>query len=293
MNLQSLFNTPVLEQSQFSAAYEGHGSGLYRVRTEAETVVVRLAREQVDGPFWQGAAHLFSLDISEVFRLEALNAALDELTAIRVPRGLRKSIFDGRAALVMELLPGERLDTFRGQSAAMLEAFGAEMARLHSARFDYWGTFEGKIRHPAVIFHRNLAMTLRLLAHTFFVDDAAIMALLPDMTALALRLPPPENLTFIHLDIDPTQFLTDGERVTALVDTEAVVLGPRELDFLALEYVFGAAEAAAFAKGYAGVLPLPDLSAVRPLYRYLQRLMEVQGDDPIDEWMNQPEVFTP
>lgn len=291
MELQALFDKPVLEQRHFDAVYPGHGSDVYRVRTASETLVVRLARKQAEGPFWKGAAHLFSLDATDIVRLESLNAELNRHSDLRIPAVLRKGRLAERDALIMELLPGERLDSFIGQPEALLENFGANMARLHSARFNYWGMFDGKIQHSPAVFHRNLAMTLRMLAYQFYARDVAIMALLPEMTALALRLPTPERITFVHLDIDATQFLSEGGRITALVDTEALVIGPRELDFLALEYVFGVGEAAAFARGYAEVLPLPDLSGFRPVYRYLQRLMEVQGDAPIDEWMNQPEVF--
>ncbi len=293
MELQALFDEPVLEQRHFEAVYPGHGSGVYRVRTASETLVVRLARQQADGPFWKGAAHLFSLDATDIIRLQSLNAELNRHSDLRVPAVLRTGKLDECEALITELLPGERLDSFIGQPEALLENFGANMARLHRVSFDYWGMFDGKIQHSPAVFHRNLAMTLRMLAYQFYADDAAIMALLPEMTALALRLPTPERMTFVHLDIEATQFLSEGGRITALVDTEALVIGPRELDFLALEYVFGAREAAAFARGYAEVLPLPDLSAFRPLYRYLQRLMEVQGDDPIEAWMSQTEVFKP
>jgi len=39
------------------------------------------------------------------------------------------------------------------------------------------------------------------------------------------------------------------------------------------------------------VLPLPDLSRVRAPYRFLYRLLEVQGSVPLDAWMSWPELF--
>jgi len=49
--------------------------------------------------------------------------------------------------------------------------------------------------------------------------------------------------------------------------------------------------AAAVARGYRRVLPLPDLSRVRAPYRFLYRLLEVQGSVPLDAWMSWPELF--
>ena len=91
--------------------------------------------------------------------------------------------------------------------------------------------------------------------------------------------------------MDPTQFLYDGGKVTALVDTEAYGLGPRELDFVALEYCLEESTAQRMAEGYRSVLPLPDLAAVRTPYRFLYLLLAVQGHVGLEEWMARPRLF--
>jgi hypothetical protein len=93
------------------------------------------------------------------------------------------------------------------------------------------------------------------------------------------------------IDTDPTQYLADGQRLTALVDTEAYVVVPREMDFIALEYLLDPPGAAAVARGYNSIQPLPDLSAVRPVYRYLYRLLEAQGGAELEIWMAHPALF--
>lgn len=94
------------------------------------------------------------------------------------------------------------------------------------------------------------------------------------------------------LDVDATQFLTADDRITALIDTEAYVVAPRALDFIGYEYELDERGAAAFAAGYRTLLPLPDLATVRPVYRYLYRLLGVQGAVPLDEWLAWPTRFT-
>ncbi len=58
------------------------------------------------------------------------------------------------------------------------------------------------------------------------------------------------------------------------------------------EYELDRPRAAAFARGYRTILPLPDLRPVRPLYRYLLRLLETQGTVPLTIWFGWPAHFT-
>ncbi len=67
---------------------------------------------------------------------------------------------------------------------------------------------------------------------------------------------------------------------------------PPALDLIGYEYELDAPAAAAFAAGYRTIAPLPDLTAVRPVYRYLYRLLETQGAVPLDAWLAWPGVFS-
>ena len=104
-------------------------------------------------------------------------------------------------------------------------------------------------------------------------------------------LPAPKEATLILIDMDPTQFLADGIKITGLVDTEAYVVAPRELDFIGLEYVFTEKEANAFRKGYETIMPIPNLEQCRAPYRYLYRLLSVQGNVDLEEWLQHPSFF--
>ena len=133
--------------------------------------------------------------------------------------------------------------------------------------------------------------TLRMLVSRFFADDERMSGALGPICRAALALPAPERAALVMVDLDVCQFLSDGRRITAVVDTEGYVVGPRELDLIALEYLLDQAGAAAFARGYRTVLPLPDLAPVRTIYRYLYLLLEVQGQADFDEWMRWPSLF--
>lgn len=93
------------------------------------------------------------------------------------------------------------------------------------------------------------------------------------------------------IDIDPSQFLTDGSQLTGIVDTEAYVIAPRELDFIGLEYILDEQSAAEFRAGYESLLPIPNLTECRLPYRYFYRLLSVQGSVDIGQWMNAKVLF--
>ena len=292
IDLQRLFDEPILEQTYLDPGYSGHASDVWLVRTASGSAVARAFRwDEPGGPFWGGCNHLFGIDPSRVFDLEPLNAQLAEISPIPAPRVLRKGVLGSREWVVVEHMPGRVLETLRGQPAQMLEQLGYALARVHSRRFSDYGSPSGRVRYPLDGFFARLAETLRMLVSRFFPDDERITGVLEPICRTALALPAPASAALVMVDLDVCQFLSDGQRITAVVDTEGYVVGPRELDLIALEYLLDQAGAAAFARGYCTVMPLPDLRPVRAIYRYLYLLLEVQGQANFDEWMRWPYLF--
>ena len=293
MNLQSLFSTVIVEQTYLDPGYSGHASDVWRVQTTQEEVVVRALRlgEELAGPFWKGCYSLFGIDPKQIFDLEPINAALAHLCPIPIPQVLRKGLMDGRSYVVVEYMPGSPLNNFTSLPERTLEELGQALARIHTRPFSYYGHPTGRVRYALATFHTRLIETMRMLVNQFYQHDATIKEALPSICKMVSQLPPFEKGALILVDIDPTQFLTDGRHITALVDTEAYAIGPRELDFIGLEYILDQQGATALARGYSTILPLPDLSRVRPVYRYLYRLLEVQGSTELEAWMAQPLLF--
>lgn len=293
MNLQSLFSAPIVEQTYLDPGYSGHASDVWRVQTTREVVVVRSLREteELAGPFWKGCHSLFGLDPRRLFDLEPINAILAQLSSIPVPQVLRKGLVGGQPYAVVEYMPGSPLNDFSSLSGSALEALGQALARIHTCQFEYYGSLGGQVRSALSTFPARLIETMRMLVHQFYQQNAAIKEALSPTCEAVSELPSVEAGVPVLIDIDPTQFLTDGELFTALVDTEAYAIGPRELDFIGLEYILDQRGATALARGYNGVLPLPKLSQVRPVYRYLYRLLEVQGSVELDVWMRHPPLF--
>ncbi len=292
MDLQPLFDEPILAQEYLDPGYSGHASDVWRVRTASGVVVVRAYRwGGPGGPFWGGLHQLFGIDPSQVWDLDPLNARLTSLSPVPAPRVLRKGVLEGRQFVIVEHMPGGPLDDFKTQPDGLLEELGYTLARLHSHSSPYYGHPAGHVRHPVSSWGTRLAETMRTLVQTLDVYDQRVEDMLEPICLAAQQIVLTEPV-LVMPDIDPRQFLADGTRLTAIVDTEAYVVGPREIDLLALEYVLDQRTAAAFSRGYQAVQPLPDLEPVRTVYRYLLRLLEVQGAVDLDEWMNWPRFLS-
>lgn len=293
IGLQSLFPDPIVEAFAFPPAYSDHTNHVWRVRTARDLAVVRTPRAigALDSPFWWGCHDLFGIDPRRPEALAVVNAQLADLSPIPVPRVLRAGAVAGRTAIVVEHLPGARLANLNDLPPETIVALGGAIGRIHARRFDWWGAPAGAARQRLDAFHPRLAATLRGLVARFFAADAALAGALDAACALAARLPPPEDAALVMIDVDATQFLADGDRLTGLVDTDAYVVAPRALDLFGYEFELDQTRAAAFARGYRAVLPLPDLRPARPLYRYLYRLLETQGRVPLPIWQGWPAHF--
>ena len=93
-------------------------------------------------------------------------------------------------------------------------------------------------------------------------------------------------------DLRWDQFLRQQDKLSALVDLDAIVYGPRTLEFVLLEYLLDPSQAECFAAEYQNYQVIPDLTDVRLPYRLLLFSMNVLGETDLDEWLNHPHRFS-
>jgi hypothetical protein len=293
MDLQFLFQESIKEIHELSPGYEDHASDVWLVKTENQEVVVRSSRmkEEPNNDFWWGCKKLFGIDPRRAFELEYINNTLSDLTSIPVPRVINKGESDTREFVVVEKLKGKVVQSFINQPSSVLQSFGEGLAKIHKYKQNYVGNPSGKFGVSLEEFNQHLKETMAKLVSRFYNHDVEIKGRLVEMNELLNGLPIPEVSTFVLVDMDPTQFLSDGKRISGLVDTEAYVMAPRELDFVGLEYVLDEKSAMDFKIGYEKVMNLPDLTKCRTPYRYLYRLLSVQGSVSLEEWLNHEKLF--
>ncbi|MFD2446611.1 phosphotransferase [Bacillus sp. CGMCC 1.16607] len=287
MNLQTLFYDPILSVQELSPGYDDHASDVWLVKTSKEEVVVRTSRmiEEPDNDFWWGCKSFFGIDPRKVWELEDVNNILKPISSIPVPSVIHKGKIEQRELVVVEKLEGTVLTSLIEQPESVLESLGKGLASIHQFQANYVGNPSGTFQVPLEKFHEHLMIGMEEHVSKFY-QGTSIANKLPEMVEIIKQLPPIDYASFVLIDMDPTQFLTDSMEVTGIVDTEAYVLAPREFDFIGLEYLLDTRSAEAFKKGYESILPIPNLSEYRKPYRYLYRLLAVQGKVEIEKWLN-------
>ncbi|MCI0764326.1 aminoglycoside phosphotransferase family protein [Bacillus sp. TL12] len=290
--LQKLFNSPILSVDTLHPGYEDHASDVWLVKTETEEVIVRSSKMKTEpnNDFWWGCKHLFGIDPRNVHTLETIHTQLQQYTTLPIPTVLRKHRLE-REYVVVEKLNGQVLKSFIRQPESILYSLGKGLAQIHQYKANYIGNPSGTFQIPLYKFQQHITDVSKQLVGMFHSNNSKIHDSFEIFQSQLYALPAPKETTLILIDMDPTQFLTNGIEITGLVDTEAYVVAPRELDFIGLEYIFTEKEANAFRKGYETIMPIPNLEQYRAPYRYLYRLLSVQGNVDLEEWLQHPSFF--
>jgi aminoglycoside phosphotransferase (APT) family kinase protein len=293
-----IFRGPIEE---IEHASQGYANDTWIIGTEKRSYVVKATRTfpSPTRPFWDGMLTLFGMSIyHHIKHRRALAGFLRRHSPLTIPHALHidmsEKIFP-RPFIVYEKLPGEPANLDGAADSAGAAAFarqlGDHLGRLHTADFQFWGSYPSPPDFALKDWPLRLSGSLKALAHRWFSDQPEVLAALPGFVSQARRLPPPASAALVLPDLRPNQFLVSDGHLSALVDIESHVLGPRELDFIALEYMLTPQTLPAFMDGYTRHLPLPNMASVRPLYRYLYWLITALGMHSYAQWMNQPALF--
>ena len=286
-----VFPEKVLSARQLNVGYE-NANEIWDVRTERGPYIVKIPRAvagRPKHPFWYGLFKLFGLHVYvDIESLKPLADFIHERTPLRVPYVRRVDTTGEKIAkpyTIVERVRGEEAELTGVHAADIARGIGGHLGSLHQARFDYWGVFEGDPKLAHEEWPGRMADALGELAQRDIPDRAKVRARLPAMQRAAQALPVPEAFTLIFPDLRASQFLQRDGKLVALVDIDSIVIGPRELDLIAAEYMLPRELVTPFVEGYTKFLPLPKLAEVRELYRTLWFLVWVLGEDDYDKWM--------
>ncbi|HFK1456157.1 TPA: nitrate reductase [Bacillus cereus] len=291
--LQQLFTSTILSVQALHPGYEDHASDVFLVRTEDTEVIVRSSKmnEEPTNDFWWGCKKLFGINPRNVHHLEAVHTLLQKHTNLPIPTILEKHILNGREFVVVEKLVGNTVQSFIGQPDSILFSLGKGLAEIHAFQAKFIGNPSGTFQVLLEDFKSHILKVSKELVNRFYSDNTSIRNTFPTFESQLSFLPTPKEATLVLIDMDPTQFLSDGSTITGLVDTEAYAIAPRKFDFIGLEYVLTEKEAHAFKSGYETIMPIPQLEKCRQPYRYLYRLLSVQGSVELEKWLSHPAYF--
>ncbi|MCX4187270.1 phosphotransferase [Methylophaga sp. OBS4] len=245
-------------------------------------------QENVDeSPIWLVLNQLFDVYLpDDLGRFASIRNELDRHIDFELPEvvACSASTETSPAFILSRYLHGEMLDEAH-VSDKIIEQLARHVGKLHQQDFNHWGKVRRAAFH-ADLWPEKLLKTLVNLAHRQGIGEPWLGLAIAQIEQVQ-----PQTFSLIMPDLRWDQFLHRQGKITALVDLDAFVIGPREMELVLLEYLLDEQQAQLFSDIYQRYLDLPDLSNQRLSYRLLLFMMNVLGEIGIDKWMQAPVKF--
>lgn len=250
-------------------------------------VLKRLNHRALAQPFWSGMKQFFGVDIARnLAQMPQIAARFHPYCRLDIPTIYAASASEGERSgfLLMSALSGERPHA-DGITPDLVTDLARHLAHLHQHTFAHWGGLLSPY-HPLKDWGKRLRQFLIHQCRAEQVDITPWQAVIEQ----AGRIQPTSAVPLI-MDLRWDQFLMQKGHLSSLLDLDALVLAPAELDWVILEYLLDADQAQVFKQAYQAWLPIPDLSAVRAPYRLLLYCLQVLGEQNVADWMAAPTRF--
>lgn len=263
------------------AKFEDSTHQLWQCETVDGPMVLKCCNHQTiqNSTFWQGMNQLFDMNFpASLDHIGKTHHFLNEAGMIQVP----EFVASGASAFVLaRYLEGADVD-FEQVSDDMVVQLARHIVKVHQSKRSLWGTLE-YAEFSSTQWSSRLQQTLRSLAQVnpTAIPEAFIEEALQQAANFSI-----DSFAPIMLDLRWDQMLHQQGQLSAIVDMDAFVVGPRELELTLLEYQMNAEQAELFINIYQQTAEWPDLTEQRLSYRVLLFLMNSLGETDIHKWMN-------
>lgn len=272
--------------------YDDSTHELWRLETnepesDASALFLKICNN-TSSPFWQIMQHLFGFKLTaEINNFEQLYSLIAKSTSLEIPQiSKAETVDDNKAFILTSELKGFAVDK-ADVTHTMVEQLAEHLAALHQLNYSNWGSMiSSNLQNRE--WPDRLSVTLGKFAGTSEVDIPGEILLQALDSSKSINT---ESFIPMIMDLRWDQFHQCQGELSALLDLDAFVLAPRELEFVFLEYILTAEQCSHFKKIYSNHHAVPELSNVRPAYRLLLFLMQVLGENNIQAWMNKENHF--
>ncbi len=238
-------------------------------------------------PFWQIMQQLFGVNLqADIQYFDMLYRHIAKLTPLQIPKLIKAESIPQHGAYILTTEAIGSLPDNACISREMLEQLAEHLAMLHNDQYKMWGSMHQPLL-AADEWQQRLGDTLEKSAHKWGGGKTDYQRYLDTALEACYHL---EVEKFVPMmpDLRWDQFLLSKDNnnaVLTLLDLDAFVIAPRELDFILLEYLLDQQQAEYFTAIYTRHHDIPDLSYARSAYRLLLFFMEVLGEQAIEQWM--------
>ncbi len=283
LTLSQQQDLPALIQpaSPISPKFEDSTHQLWHCETVDGSMVLKCCNQRTiqNSSFWQGMNHLFGIDFPQsLASIDKTHHFLGDKGLLDVPEFIAS---EGSTFVLARYIEGTDVDV-ELVSDEMVILLARHVAMLHQNKRSRWGAFH-QAEYSAIQWSLRLQQTLNSLAksHPATIPKDIIKQALQQLSTLNI-----DSFVPIMLDLRWDQMLHQQGKLSAIVDMDAFVVGPKELELILLEYQLNKHQAEIFLDCYQQYTEWPDLSEQRYSYRLLLFLMNSLGETDVNKWMN-------
>jgi len=270
--------------------YEDSTHQLWDCDTDQDSIILKICNDEnvAASTFWQGMSLLFEVDLaSQLGEFRSVYNLLNRLSPLVIPNFIAAGSVsqDEHAFIIANKVAGKMINA-SDINDALVVGLAGHIAKLHSCTHVKWGRL-GQVKFDSKQWIQRLKFTLKSLGEAQDSVSAELLSEATEQVAQCMA----EQFSPIMLDLRWDQFLHQDGKLVALVDLDAFVFAPPELELIMLEYLLDAPQATLFIAEYQKTHALPDLGQYRTPYRLLLFLMNVLGEKDVDSWMQAPTRF--
>lgn len=243
-------------------------------------MVLKVCAKQsfADSAFWLGMNHLFSADFPNALGVASTTYRyLAKHGTFMIPNLVAA---EQNSFVLAHFLTGIDMDE-EGVTDSEVVALANHLGTLHQQQFSAWGPISGPL-NAANTWGASLKaslLKLRSLNHVV-IPDALFNAVLSKADAIQC-----EYFVPIMPDLrwDQCRRLTNGD--IALIDLDAIVVGPAGLELVLVSYLLNDQQYRVFKEAYTKHARWPEFEAHKECYQLILFLMNVLGETNINRWM--------
>jgi len=256
-------------------AFDDATHDVYRLYAPEGEFALKLLRD-TSSPFWQGMQSLFGVNLVEQIAYSQTHyACAARHVCLPIPTFVAASRAEGDlpAYTLTQWLVGESIDP-NCISSSLIESLAIADAQRHEKSRTTWGCCSAP-QYSAQDWYER------------------IQQLLPDVDSESLaQVASVKDFVPMIMDMRWDQCLQYQDRLSALVDIDALVFAPKALDFVMMEYWLTPEQLQLWCQTYqahGGVIP--ELHGVRGLYRQLLWRWQLWGEYSEQAWMTKGSFF--
>ena len=263
--------------------FEDSTHHLWRCETQQGAMVLKVCNKKSieKSSFWQAMNHLFNASFPQSLAdMSLIYADIARYSPLLIPQCIAT---ESAQFILASTLAGQAIID-ADINNEMVEKLAEHISQLHQQTNIKWGPMP-RPEFSASQWPARLSASLQMLVEQ---SDVKIPELIVKQALEQIALISVTEFVPTMIDLRWDQFLQQNGKLSALVDLDAFVFAPRELELVLLEFILDPAQMKLFIAKYQQTYTLPDLSLIRQPYRLLLFLMNVLGETDLNRWMNAP-----